>query len=88
MANLRERVGRREGEICQRCEEWAQIYPPEGHDAGEMHHIHGRGMGGAKRHDVAAEMEWLCKKCHQHAKIKRRQFSGLPEGEAGVGQSI
>lgn len=82
MTDLRERVGRREDEICQHCEEWAELYPADGRDAGEMHHIHGRGMGGSKRDDREAEMEWLCKKCHQNAKIKRRSYSGVMEDEA------
>jgi hypothetical protein len=79
MTDLREQVGKRESEICQHCEEWAQLYPPDGHEPGEMHHIHGRGMGGGKRDDLAQDMEWLCKKCHANAKIKRRDYSGVAE---------
>lgn len=70
MAYLRERVGEREKEICQGCEAWAPIYPPEGQIPGEMHHRHGRGMGSAKRNDVAVEMLWLCRNCHRKAKIE------------------
>lgn len=82
MQGLRERVGRREGEICQRCEAWCPIYPPEGFHGGEMHHEFGRGMGGGKRHDIAAEQEWLCggpSGCHAAAKIKKRIYSGVTE---------
>lgn len=76
--DFREQVGKREGEICQRCEAWAAIQPPEGHWPGETHHIHGRGAG--KRNDSVSreESEWLCHDCHNAAKIKRRIYSGLP----------
>lgn len=70
MTDLRERVGLREAELCQGCEGWAPIYPPEGTLAGEMHHKHGRGMGSSKRNDIAAEMDWLCQTCHRKAKIE------------------
>jgi hypothetical protein len=87
MQGLRERVGRREGEICQRCEAWCPVYPPEGFQPGEMHHVFGRGMGGGKRNDIAAEQEWLCggpAGCHAAAKIKRRFYSGIPDTEGEV----
>lgn len=73
MKALRERVGEREGEICQGCGEWTAIYPAEGQTAGEMHHKRGRGMGSSKRNDIASEMEWLCggpSGCHRKAKIE------------------
>lgn len=73
MADLRERTGRREGELCQGCEGWAPIYPPEGTIAGEMHHRHGRGMGSSKRNDILSEQMWLCggpSGCHRKAKIE------------------
>lgn len=72
MEYLRERVGRREGEICQmpNCQAFAPIYPPEGTPAGELHHIYGRGMGGGKRDDRAELCEWLCGGCHKKRKIE------------------
>lgn len=65
MKDLRERVGQREKETCQRCEALAEIYPPETRLPGELHHIKGRGMGSGKRNDVASECEWLCGECHR-----------------------
>jgi hypothetical protein len=78
MEDLRRRVGIREGEICQGpgCEAWAQLYPPDGHPAGELHHSYGRGMGGGKRNDVAEECQWLCRDCHREAKINPRYLKG------------
>ena len=70
MADLRRRTGEREGELCQVCEEWAPIYPPESQIPGEMHHIRGRGLGGGKRNDILSEQEWLCRNCHRARKIE------------------
>lgn len=79
MTGLRERVGRRESEICQApgCDSWCPVYPSEGRWPGELHHVYGR--GGGKRDDRAADMEWLCHTCHEAAKIKKRIYSGVVE---------
>lgn len=85
MTGLRERVGRRESEICQGsgCDSWCPVYPSEGRFPGEMHHVYGR--GGGKRNDIAEDMEWLCHDCHAAAKIKKRIHSGIPEENNAIG---
>ncbi len=65
---LRERVAKREAEICQRCGAWAQAYPPEGFHPGNMHHVAGKGAGKRNDRDRREDTEWLCggpKGCHQ-----------------------
>jgi hypothetical protein len=59
---------------CARCPRWLRS-PADGH----RHHIHGRGMGGAKRDDRDTEL--LCWRCHHKAKIERRQSWILPPGK-------
>jgi hypothetical protein len=62
MKALREKVGYAANERCQNCGNYAPVYESEwpGSPAGEMDHIHGRGLGGSKRNDVPEEMQWLC----------------------------
>lgn len=65
---LRERVAKRESEICQRCGGWAQADPPEGFWPGNNHHKAGKGAGKRNDRDRRENTEWLCggpKGCHQ-----------------------
>jgi hypothetical protein len=80
MEDLRRRVGEREAEICQGCQEYAPLYPPDGQIAGEMHHKHGRGMGSSKRDDRAEWMAWLCRACHRAARIEPGGYTLNVEG--------
>jgi hypothetical protein len=63
-----------QGYHCARCPRWLRS-PADGH----RHHIHGRGMGGGKRDDRDTEL--LCWRCHDKAKIERRESWILPPGK-------
>ena len=56
-SKIRELIKMRAMFICERC--WGLA------SEGEVHHLKGRGMGGAIRDDRLEHLQWLCRACHR-----------------------
>jgi hypothetical protein len=72
-SNLKRETWERQAYTCARCPR----YLPEP-ASGELHHSHGRGMGGGKRDDRYSEL--VCLVCHEQAKLERRESWVATEG--------